>query len=204
MSLSTKNTMVILASFLFATPAFAGYEYPLQTAEIRNAFFLGERGDYQTADFLSAYAHRLRKAQTGDLIISEIEVLTPYAQIVERGAHQASGDSEVQTETDLLAHPLRFEVKVTIIFNSHFDSTNDSKGSSQGSGEDFSIQVEQERKLVPLKIKEVPIYSKHGPGGVVHTLEFDPRKITSAPMHITVHTPDGRSISADFDMSKLK
>jgi hypothetical protein len=196
--------MVILVSFLFAAPALAGYEYPVQSPEIRDAYFLGERANYQTTDFLSAYAYRFTQPQKGEYIISEIDVLTPYAQIVQRGAHQTPGDSEVQVETDLRAHALRFLVKVSVYFNDAIVDATPGVNGTQGSGQTFSARLSQAHEIKPLQTRIEPIYGTHGPGGIILTLEFDPAKIISAPMHITVHTPDGRSVSADFDLSKLK
>jgi hypothetical protein len=202
MSLSPgKNTLILAPLILIATPAFAGYEYPLPSPEIRNAYFLGTRNNYQTVDFLSAYAHRIQEPQNSDYTITEIDTLTPYAQVVQRGAKNTPGDSEVQTETDLASHPLRFVVKVQVIFNSVLYGDSILR---QGSSPDFSIEVKQGQKLAPLKMAGYPFWSESGPSGVDLVGEFDPAKIASAPMHITVHTPDGKSIKTDFDLTKLK
>lgn len=204
MPLSHKMTMAILTSCLLAAPAFAGYEYPLQSPEIRSAFFLGQRDDDATGAFLSPYGQRISQQQTGRYTIGEIDVLTPYAQIVQRGAKQIPGDSEVQTETDLRTHPLRFLVKINIYFNGAIvDDATNADGAPDG-GRTFSAELTQAHKIEPVRTEVEPIYGKHGSAGVRLTLDADPMRITSTPLHITVHTPDGKSVSADFDMSKLK
>lgn len=204
MRLSRKMALAILASCVLAAPAFAGYEYPLQSPEIRNAYFLGQLDNQQTAEFLEPYAKHWIEPQSSKYIISEVDVLTPYVQIVQRGARNATGDSEVQTETDLHAHPLRFLVKASVYFNAAFVDTTAGGVEGQDSGHSFSVKLSQAHKIAPLRTTVDPIYAKHGPSGILITVEVDPAKITSAPLHITVHTPDGRSISADFDLTKLK
>ena len=204
MSLSlSRMSIAVLAACLFTAPAFAGYEYPLQSPEIRNAFFLGQRADNTPSEFLSNYTHRITQQQTGTYSISEVDVLTPYAQIVRRGAKNIPGDSEVQTETDLHAHPLSFIVQVTLVQDLVY--TGDAGlVIPQGPQPDFSIELEQAQSMAPLRVTKTSFGGGRCPCGMVIKAEFDPAKITSAPLHITVHTPDGRSVSADFDLSKLK
>ena len=205
MPLKSNVSLTFLASCLFAAPAFAGYEYPLPSPEIRNAYFLGQRDDSQTAEFLSPYALKFTKSQTGDYVITEVDVLTPYVQVIQRGARQTPGDSEVQTETDLVAHPFRFIVKVVVAYSySHIAHIGPANDSSRGTGQDFSVQAGQAHELTTLGMTKAGFGWKHCPCGVILTAEFDASNVASAPMHITVHTPDGRSASADFDLSKLK
>ncbi|HKW89908.1 MAG TPA: hypothetical protein VJN21_14250 [Candidatus Acidoferrales bacterium] len=204
MPLKSNVSLTILASCLFAAPAFAGYEYPLPSPEIRNAYFLGRGTDSRAAEFLATYKHWFTPPQTYRYLITEVEVLTPYAQVVQRGEDNIPNDSEVQTETDLRAHPLRFLVKVSITFNAAivYDATEEN-GAPDG-GRTFSAELAQAHKIEPVRTEVEPIYEKHGPGGIIMTLDADPTKITSAPLHITVRTPDGKSLSAEFDLSKLK
>ena len=204
MSLRSCIKTLTLASLLIAAPAFAGYEYPLQSPEIRNAYFLGERNNQQTVEFLGAYTKRWTQTQPERYIVSEIDVLTPYVQIVQRGMREAPGDSEVQTETDLQAHPLHFLVKASVFFNPAYAGTTPAGVEGQGSGHSFSAKLSQSHDIAPLRTTIDPIYGEHGPSGIMITVEVDPAKIKSAPMHITVHTPDGKSISTDFDLTQLK
>lgn len=202
MSLNPRKCMVIVASFLFAAPVFAsGYGYPLQSPEIRDAFFLGQRDDGATGNFLLPYGQRITQQQTGEFTVTEVDLLTPYVQIIQRGAKDISGDSQVQVETDLRTHPLPFIVQVTAVYNFNRDG---GLIIPHGPQRDFSVELKQAQTLAPRGMTKSGLGGKHCPCGVMLSVEFDPSKITSAPMHITVHTPDGRSISADFDMSKLK
>lgn len=205
MSLHSCIKTLTLASLLIATPSFAGYEYPLQSPEIRNAFFLGQRADNTPSEFLSRYTHHISQLQTGEYIVTDVGILTPYAQIVQRGAKDIPGDSEVQTETDLRAHPLPFVVQVTVA-NGLAYTGDAGLVIPQGPQRDFSIELKQAQTLAPTGMTKSSFSGVRGhcPCGVVIKAVFDPAKVTSGPMRITVNTPDGKSISADFDLSKLK
>src|SRR5487761_432209 len=110
-----QSVAVIAALFLTSqTAAAQTYHYPLHSEAIRDAYFLGERNNFQTADCLLEYVHSLTEPQTGNYFISQISISTPYQQIVLRGRRQWPGDSEVQTETDLQAHPLKFVLRITV------------------------------------------------------------------------------------------
>ena len=204
MRLSRATAIAVLTACMLAAPAFAGYEYPLQSPEIRDAYFLGLQKDQQTIECLKAYAKRWNQTQSTKYIISEVDVMTPYMQIVERGMGEAPGDSEVQAETDLRAHPLRFLVKASVYFNTAFPNAAPNGAEEQGSGHSFSAKLSQGHAIVPLRTTVDSIYARHGPSGVMITVEVDPAKISSAPLHVIVNTPDGQSVSADFDLTKLK
>ena len=201
MRLSRATAIAILTVCMLAAPAFARYEYPLPSPEIRDAYFLGKATDNHAAEFLATYRHLFTQPYTGRYAITEIGVLTPYAQIVLRSLKDTPGDSEVQVETDLRAQPLPFIVQVTVIFNFNNDA---GLAIPQGPQRDFSVELEQAQTLAPRGMTKSSLGGKHCPCGVVIKAEVDPAKISSAPLHIIVNTPDGQSVSADFDLTKLK
>ena len=166
MQLRHATTIAILTLGMLAAPAFAGYEYPVQSTEIRNAFFLGQRADNTPGEFLSKYMQRIPQQDTGQYSITEIGVLTPYAQIVQRGAKDTPGDSEVQVETDLRAHPLPFVVQVTVVHDSIY--TGDAGLIiPQGPQRDFSIELKQTQTLAPTGMTKSSFGGKRCPCGVV-------------------------------------
>jgi hypothetical protein len=200
-----RSALILASLLLIAAPAFAGYEYPLKSPEIRDAFFLGQRPDNTPAKFLSKYTQHISQLQTGEHIVTDVGVLTPYAQIVQRGARDIPGDSEVQTETDLAAHPLPFVVQVTVTYALVYAGDADLVF-PEGPKRDFSVELEQRQPLAALKMTKSSFggIRRRCPCGVVIKAEFDPAKITAAPLQITVHTPDGQSISTEFNLADLK
>src|SRR5487761_2563157 len=111
---SRGKSLAALVVLLFTVQTVSGYDYPLHSEAVRDAYFLGERNNFQTADCLLEYVHSLTEPQTGNYFVSQISISTPYQQIVLRGKRQWPGDSEVQTETDLQAHPLKFVLRITV------------------------------------------------------------------------------------------
>lgn len=203
MPLKSRISLMILAVCLLAAPALAGYKYPLPSPEIRDAYFLGKATDNHAAEFLATYRRWLTQPQTDRYTITEIEVMTPYAQIVHRGEKNTPGDSEVQTETDERLHPLPFIVRVAVTRSLIYPG-DAGLGIEQGPAQDFSIELDQGQTLPSLRMTKSSFGGKHCPCGVIIKAEFDPSKIVSAPMHVIVRTPEGQNVSADFDMSKLK
>ena len=201
-----QSVAVIAALFLASqTAAAQTYHYPLHSEAIRDAYFLGERNNFQTADCLLEYVHSLTEPQTGNYFVSQISISTPYQQIVLRGKRQWPGDSEVQTETDLQAHPLKFVVRVTVQWTRNA-YVHPVLGSAPWPdlARNVLIHVTQGGGITPLKVSYHPVYTRRGPSEAIVALEFDPAEITSAPLRISVKTPDGHAEEAEFDMAKIQ
>jgi hypothetical protein len=115
----------------------------------------------------------------------------------------------VQTETDLQAQPEKFVVEVQVELNGAYA---DQVRSSVVSPPDFShlvsIRVAQESDITPLTTTRRAVYTSMGRTSVfvgwLLKLQFDPAKVTSAPLRISVKTPDGQVEEAKFDMAKIQ
>ena len=204
-----QGVAVIAALFLASqTAAAQTYHYPLHSEAIRDAYFLGERNNFQTTDCLLQYIHRFTGPQAGRYYISQIEISTPYQQIVLRGQRDTPGDSALQAETDLREHPLKLIARIQVEWNAaHPDGT--SQLVPPDLSHDVSIHVSQEREITPLKTTHQGMYRSSGHNGSafigwLFELQFDPAKITSAPLRISVKTPDGQIQKAEFDMAKIQ
>ncbi|HVB35984.1 MAG TPA: hypothetical protein VND42_01995 [Candidatus Acidoferrales bacterium] len=202
--LSVRQIATVLIVLFFAGQTVSGYNYPLHSEAIRDAYFLGVRNNFQTTDCLLQYVHRFTGPQTGRYFISQISISTPYQQIVLRGRRQWPGDSEVQTETDLQAHPLKFVLRITVQWTRNA-YVHPLLGSAPWPdlARNVSIHVRQGDEITPLKVSYRPIYARRGPSEEIVELEFDPAKITSAPLRVGVHKPDGQVVETEFDLAKL-
>ncbi|MHB8484983.1 MAG: hypothetical protein ACYDCM_04500 [Candidatus Acidiferrales bacterium] len=205
-----QSAAVVAALFLaLQTAAAQTYHYPLHSEAIRDAYFLGERNNFQTTDCLLQYIHRFTGPQAGRYYISQIEVSTPYQQIVLRGQRDTPGDSVMQAETDLQARPLKFIVRVRLEWNGSYADRVRTSVARPDLSRGVSIQVIQEHEIAPLKVSHQALYSSMGRSGsifvgVLFELQFDPAKIDSAPLRISVKTPDGHAEEAEFDMAKIQ
>ena len=211
MLIMRRQSMTVIAALFLAsqTAAAKAYHYPLHSEAIRDAYFLGERNNFQTTDCLLQYIHRFTEPQAGRYYISQIGISTPYQQIVLRGQRDTPGDSALQTETDLREHPLKLIARVQVEWNTAYSDRTSRQLVPPDLSHEVSIHVSQEREIIPLKIAYREIYSSRGHSGSFFSgwlfeLQLDPAKITSAPLRISIKTPDGQVQEAEFDMAKIQ
>jgi hypothetical protein len=206
---SGRQSVALLILLLLASQAASAYDYPLNSESIRNAYFLGERNNFQTTRRLLQYIHRFTGPQTGRYFVSQISISTPYQQIVLRGRRDAPGDSEVQTETDLQAHPPKFIVRVRVEWNGRYADHVRRSIAPPDLSRGVSIHVIQQHRITPLKTSRQALYSSTGHGGsafvgMLFELQFNPAKIASAPLRVSVRKPDGQVVETKFDLTKLR
>jgi hypothetical protein len=204
-SVTYRQRVTVFIALLFATQTVSAYHYPLHSEAIRDAYFLGERNNFQTTDCLLEYVHSFTEPQTGRYFVSQISIATPYQQIVLRGQQNTPGDSEVQTETDLQTHALKFIVRVRIEWNAEYSGGSKSAARTPWEFPGGSIvRVAQESDIKPVDVHYESIYGRNAPMGEMVELEYDPAQIDSAPLRISVHKPDGHVVETEFNMTKLQ
>ncbi len=190
-----------LAAALMACAA-AALDHPLTNSAVREAYFLGQRRDSSTADFLAKYVKRLPATRTGWQIV-EVEVRTPYAQLVRRSQQSLPGYSAQQAWEEYRKHPPDVMVRVYL-------AAPLTEVVREDAWRDFQFRAQQEKELRSNSIFGNPVYSFAGVGrsstliGAEVFLEFAAERISNSPLRIDVKAPDGRVISASFDLSRLK
>jgi hypothetical protein len=195
---------------LFFSTAGVAYDYPLDSSAIRTAYFIGTGP--AVAAFTARYVQDLPLPKSGPHI-SEIEVRTPFSQVIALSREHSVGYSAQQAEADYKQHPASFKVRITIRFTPTYSFQVPPPGcrgiqrmqSVQECFHDFRFSVSQARKLQPGEIYGVPTYDD---GGVLISgdvwFEFNAAQIKSAPLLIEVTAPDGQVVSADFDLAGLR
>lgn len=272
------------------------YQTPLDAKAVHDAFVLGQRNDQSTGDFLAPYIKPMTESRS-DLHVAEIEILTPFAQVVDDSRKNTSGYTEAQAAQKYQQVGNSILVNVTLMLPSVFPqaanadgknlaapasatgnndglasaagnsssapANNDASASSaaapggagaassgagggaaggggQGSApagtaatsaagkaaneaqaksdlrpenfwQSFQFYFKQNGKNIPSKaLHDKPIYStatKDKPAvldGATVWMEFDARDVASQETSIEVVTPDGKTISATFDLKKLR
>ncbi len=218
MSRAIQIGMRLLVALFAIVPLEAAYEYPPSTTAIRNAYFLGADNNEQTSRFLAQYVKRPPLPKSGPHV-AEIEVRTPYEQVVLHAREVPGSYSAQDAEQDYRAHPGSFIVRVRIELTPTYSSLLDSGPSGAQAmrlrpgdfWRDFSIRLVQQREVKPKRIFGWPIYTSpqrgSGPSQLIAAevkLEYDPAQIASAPAQIEVRTPDGQQVITEFDLAKLK
>src|ERR1700687_4950657 len=75
---------LVFVTTLYFLPQLSAYELPLTPAGVHDAWVLGQRNDQATAEFLAPYSKQVTNIAPTGPHIAEIEVLTPFAQVVDK------------------------------------------------------------------------------------------------------------------------
>ena len=200
---------MLLISLIAASAA--AYEHPLDSTAIRNAYFLGSSNS-ESVNFLSKYKETLPRPKTGP-DIAEMEVRTPFAQVVVSSREHSVGYSPMQAEQDYRKDPDTLQVRIQILYPapSPLLPPVSCQGvnrmiSVQDCFRDFRFRFRQSKDdLQPIRSYGVPIYSGDGDrnGGDVW-FTFRAAEVASGPLRVTVSTPEGHEVSATFDLAALR
>jgi hypothetical protein len=113
-----RSSLATVTAALLALPAFP-FQSPLSDEAIRDAYFLGQRHDESTADLFASYLKTLPRPKSGPYI-SEVEVYTPYSQLVEWSRIHSVGYSAQQATKDYHATTDSIFVRIRIDFTSTY------------------------------------------------------------------------------------
>src|SRR5579863_4234163 len=113
---SRKRLGILLISFIAISAA--GYDHPLDSYSIRDAYFLGTDRE-RCAQFLTQYVKTF-PASNSELHVAQIEVRTPYVQVVVSSREHSVGYSALQAEQDYRKNPDTLQVRVQILFSTGF------------------------------------------------------------------------------------
>jgi hypothetical protein len=214
----TRFLSVLLVTGLclaLAVPA-DSYDTQLDSQAVREAYFLGRRGDQKTSEFLEAYIKHLAIPKHGPYI-ADISLYTPYAQVVFDSWRNSVGYSAQQAAEHYRASKDVIPVSVRILFTPTYlaaQSVQPSKDSAtqqvyalrrDGFWRDFQFELHQEKETIkPRSVKGTPIYDDGGYLGAVVDLEYDARELKSEETAFEVVTPDGQQVIAEFNLSTLR
>ncbi len=210
----------VLAMALVSAQISLAYEHPLDSHSIREAYFLGRSSDGKAAKFLAQYVKQPALPKSGPHI-AEIELRTPYKQVVLRAGQVPGSYSAQQAEQDYRDRPDLIIVRVRINLTPTYPAliADPSRGKGQV-GErpddfwrDFKIRIVQGSEVRPKGITGRALFQSglSGPRvfgdvmlGAEVLLEFDAAQIRSEPLKIQVLTPDGQSVEVEFDLKELR
>lgn len=208
---SAHLAVALLGGSLFA----AAYEFPLRDYSVRDAYFLGRRKDEKTATFLAQYVKRLPLPKTGPHV-AEIELRTPYQQVVLRARMAPDGYSSQQAAQEYRRAPDTLVVRVLIWLTPTYPAhtpvypiqTQPIQRRSEDFWREFAFGLYQESEIEPRRITGRPIYSgSAGPGlisGAEVELEYKASDLTEAPARVVVVAPTRQRVAAEFDLAKLR
>lgn len=135
---SLAKALSFLAVVVLAVQPCFSFQSRLSDESVREAYFLGQRNDQSTLSFFSQYVKTLPAPEKG-AYISEIEIYTPYSQIIERSRRRSGSYSAQQAELDYRHSHDRIYVRVRINFTDTYGALElyrSAKGDKELSGRD--------------------------------------------------------------------
>src|SRR5256885_617888 len=227
-----RRICIVLTALVAFPPESFAYEFPLTPASIHEAYVLGQRNDKVTADFFSLYLKQLKEEGVAGAHIGEIQVLTPFVQVLDESrANAAKGYTEQDAEKAYRKRGNTVVVRIVLMFPSAYPNqegksdANSTSPSPQATvpqaqnaplrpenfWQNFQFRTKQHDKVIPTRsIRNKPIYSagtKDTPSvldGATVWLEYDAKDVASEPAVGAIITPDSKNISATFDLKRLR
>jgi hypothetical protein len=216
---SLRPCLALLTGALLLVPPSFAFTTPLSDQAVREAYFLGQRTDQKIVDFFNDYAHHLAFPKTGPYI-SEIQVLTPYAQVVELSHQNTAGYSAQQAWKDYQDRGDLIRVRVRIEFTPTYNaiaSQQKSKSSTGGDSfipraldfwrdKDFDYVLRQDEKTIePRSVDGQPLYSEDGTFvGAYVWLTYPAEEVDSSNTDVEVFAPGDQHVVTSFDLASLR
>ena len=206
------------AALIIPTDSYA-FNSPLSEEAVREAYFLGQRRDETTANFLEQYKQRLREPETGPYV-SSVEFLTPFALLVERSKDHSAGYSAQQAELDQRSHEETLAINIEVLFTESYgaliqEPTGERSGAPIGFAfrpsdfwRDIDVQVMVKDKTVKrTRLTGEPLYFCSDGcslvGATLH-LQFPASAFDSDSATVQVVPPEGPEVWVDFDLTTLR
>jgi hypothetical protein len=219
--MTRRVASLVVAISLFLSQAWA-YEWPLDPRALHEAWELGQRNDQATGSFLAQYLKKISGGEN-DPYTAEIQILTPYAQVVERSRQKTTSYSEEQAALDYRQHGNTILINIVIMLPAAYPTTGtDSRTTNPPAGnsrvvrpenfwQNFQFNVKQNGKAIPprsVRKKSIDSSATKGAPAALDVaniwLEFDTKDVASEETIVEVVTPEARMISATFDLKKLR
>jgi hypothetical protein len=199
------------------------YEVPLAPAALHDAWTLGQRNDQATAEFLAPYSKQVTEGPPDAPHVSEIELLTPFAQVVDECLRNLSNYPEPKAVQSYHQHGDTVIIRISLMLPAAFPKAKPDPAAppatraqtaplrQENFWQNFQFAVTQGQKVLTARsIHNKPVYSaatNSAPStldGQTVWLEFDAKSLASDELTIEVKTPDAKTVSTMFDLKKLR
>ena len=223
----TTKLLSVAAIALAISPISLSYETPLTPAALHEAYILGQRNDQATAGFLNPYVKQITE-NSGSPHIAEIEILTPFAQVVDLSRRFTSGYSEEQAAREYHQRGDTIVVRIVLMLPAAYPKPDAPASETEAPAQatppapntamrpenfwqNFRFETRQHGKTIATRfIRNKPIYStptKDTPAvldGATIWLQYDAKDLAPDDTVVEVTTPDSKTINATFDLKKLR
>lgn len=213
--LFSRSIFPAAVAALFACSPLFAFQFPLSESAARSAYFLGQRRDNSTAEFLARYSKHLPPPKTGPYV-SDVLFLTPFAQLVDYSSRQSIYSAQ-QAEAEGPKNHQSVEITVYVYFPSPSAfSPSPVRPFAPTPGDINPVQSWQSYKIRVFDASELRQPSSVSGqsqnrcsrtgcirvGTAIH-LTVPAEFFASDSATVEVATPDGQLLTADFSLSTL-
>jgi hypothetical protein len=216
-----RSFAAVVAVAALLSPSSFAFDTPLSDQAVREAYFLGQRGDETMAAFLNKYTKYLEAPKTGPDIAS-VTVFTPFALLVQQSSQRSSGYSAQQAALDHRDQGEFVRIIVQIQLTNSYAAyivrpTGTRSGSPNGFvprpydfWKDFDVKVfSDDKKLRAFSSSGQPNLLCADEGGCELTgatlwFDFSAADFASGSATVDVVPPEGDPVSIDFDLDHLR
>jgi hypothetical protein len=222
----TARLLLAFALCVANCAASAAYEVSLSPAALHEAYVLGQRNDQATAVFLSPYMRQITEGFQAPHI-AEIEILTPFAQVVDLSRRSPSGYSEERAVREYHQRGNTVVVRILLMLPAAYPKPEPAPNEApaplpqsppantalrpENFWQNFRFETKQHGKTIASRsIRNKPMHStptKDTPAvldGATVWLEYDAKDVASEEIVVQVTAPDSKTINAIFDLKKLR
>jgi hypothetical protein len=222
-----RHISISYIGFLAATICLIGfegraYEVPLSLQSIYEAYVMGQRNDHATSDFVSPYVKQVSATGADGPRQADIQILTPYSQIVDESRRNPPGYSEEQAIKNYHQRGNTVMVSVVLIFTSAYPKQHDNSTAAtipckvpalqpESFWQNFRFVVKQRGKILTLRsARHEPVYSSQAGNeapvldGAKVLLELEAQDVASETATVEITTPACKLITATFDLKALR
>jgi hypothetical protein len=221
-SVARTSVAIVAALVLLAQPIFA-FQSPLSDESVREAYFLGQRHDGSFERLLEKSTRQFPAPKNGPYI-SSVMFVTPFVSAAKLSNNYIGNYSAQQAELDY-REAGKDNIKITVeiqLTESYGQFTAPAKTNSRpGSSSvliprpddfwrDFQVYIfNGDQALTNSVYHGRPNYTcgEHGPCiliGATLTFEFPTDAFSADSASVRVEPPEGQSVAADFDLSRLR
>jgi hypothetical protein len=194
------QSFAALFSLMIPQQAFT-YDHPLTDEAVREAYFLGQ-DKLNVNGFFAQYTQELPLPESGPQV-AEVEVNTPYAQVVDASAQHATGYSAEQAAEDYRKRGDTIVVRVKVLFTPTYSDDGDY-------WRRVSVTLIQKGKgtsaigVTGEPIESADTYSGTTPIGALVYATFSVKGVGDGALQVDIGPAGGAHVQAKFDLSSIR
>jgi len=185
-------------ALLLAFPAW-GYDFPLTSTAIRDAYFLGTRQAGMGDDFLARYTHFVPQLRLGDNLVTRVRIETPFLQVAAHASKTLNYNAQDAVK-DFYGKPAVFRMALEICYMVDAPEPNSVKITVSQNDKEILPRSDDRSAFFPA----TDPYTRAVDVGEIVNLEFDAQKFDSSTLTIRIDTPDDQHAKTEFDLQSLR